>query len=159
MCTYSASAIALSSASFVPNPTYSGAPKPVLDKVQFLPFTSDSAEYNVLKTGSTVDVGFIPSQDLPAKPSDADVPSTSPLGSGYHLAPNYLWSVNYFDALAGPGGATTLTVTPAQYKADGPGSITDLLRRYSRLDLRLYYSGETTTYSIEQIPSGGQRGE
>ena len=82
--------------SFVPNPSYSGTPKPVLDKVQFLPFTSDSAEYNVLKTGGTVDVGFIPSQDLPAKPSDADIPSTSPLGSGYHLAPNYLWSVNYF---------------------------------------------------------------
>ena len=50
----------------------------------------------MLKTGGTIDVGYIPSQDLPPKPSDADVPSTNPLGSGYYLAPNYPWSVNYF---------------------------------------------------------------
>jgi hypothetical protein len=56
--------------------------------------------------------------------------------------PLRLWSVNYFGALTGLGG-TTLNVTPAQYKADAPGSATDTLRRYSQFVLRLYYSGET----------------
>lgn len=82
--------------SFVPNKTYSGSPKPRLSKVQFLPFTSDSAEYNVLKAGGTIDVGYIPSQDLPTKSASQAVPANSPLGSGYSLEPFYTWSVNYF---------------------------------------------------------------
>jgi peptide/nickel transport system substrate-binding protein len=80
----------------VPNPAYSGSPKPTLDAGKFLPFTSDSAEFNVLKAGNTVDVGYIPSQDLPAKPASAAVPSTNPAGSSYNLVPAYTWSVNYF---------------------------------------------------------------
>ena len=80
----------------VPNKAYSGSPKPRLDEVKFLPFTSDSAEFNVLKAGGTVDVGYVPSQDLPQKPADQEVPSTNPLGSGYRLLPVYSWSVNYF---------------------------------------------------------------
>jgi peptide/nickel transport system substrate-binding protein len=80
----------------VPNPSYSGSPKPTLDAVKFLPFTSDSSEFNVLKAGNTIDVGYIPSQDLPAKPASAAVPSTNPAGSSYNLVPSYTWSVNYF---------------------------------------------------------------
>jgi peptide/nickel transport system substrate-binding protein len=80
----------------VPNKSYSGSPKPKLDAVKFLPFTSDSAEFNVLKAGNTIDVGFIPSQDLPQKPANADVPSSNPVGPNYNLLPVYSWSVNYF---------------------------------------------------------------
>jgi peptide/nickel transport system substrate-binding protein len=80
----------------VPNKQFSGSPKPQLDEVKFLPFTSDSAEFNVLKTGSTVDLGYIPSQDLPPKPGGADVPANNPAGAGYSLGPIYPWSVNYF---------------------------------------------------------------
>jgi peptide/nickel transport system substrate-binding protein len=80
----------------VPNSKYSGSPKPTISTVQFLPFTSDSGEFNVLKAGDTIDVGYIPSQDLPAKPASAEVPSTNPAGSSYNLVPNYTWSVNYF---------------------------------------------------------------
>ncbi|MDX6301859.1 MAG: peptide/nickel transport system substrate-binding protein, partial [Nocardioidaceae bacterium] len=80
----------------VPNKSYSGSPKPRLDEVKFLPFTSDSSEFNVLKSGSTIDVGYIPSQDLPQKPGGAAVPSNNPLGSAYSLSPGYGWSVNYF---------------------------------------------------------------
>ncbi|QNN54230.1 ABC transporter substrate-binding protein [Nocardioides mesophilus] len=81
---------------FVPNKDYSGSPKPKLDEVKFLPFTSDSAEYNVLKSGSTIDIGTVPPQDLPQKPADSDVPGTNPLGANYYLAPEFTWSVNYF---------------------------------------------------------------
>lgn len=80
----------------VPNKSYSGSPKPTIDAVKFLPFTSDSAEYNVLKAGGTIDLGYIPSQDLPPKQGTAPVPSTNPVGSAYNLVPSYTWSVNYF---------------------------------------------------------------
>ena len=35
----------------VPNPEYSGSPKPKLAAVKFVPYTADSAEYTALKTG------------------------------------------------------------------------------------------------------------
>ncbi|MGZ4493173.1 MAG: ABC transporter substrate-binding protein [Nocardioides sp.] len=82
--------------SLVPNPKYSGSPKPKLDEVKFLPFTTDSAEFNVLKAGGTIDIGYIPSQDLPQKPASQDVPSTNPVGSSSYLLPQYTWSVDYF---------------------------------------------------------------
>ncbi len=82
--------------SLVPNKSYSGSPKPRLDQVKFLPFTTDSAEYNVLRAGGTLDFGYIPSQDLPQRPSNSAVPSSNPLGAGYYLSPGYTWSVNYF---------------------------------------------------------------
>lgn len=81
---------------FVPNPKFSGSPKPQLDSVKFLPFTTDSAEFNELKSSSTIDWGYIPSEDLPAKPASRQVPKNSPVGSTYNLVPNYTWSVNYF---------------------------------------------------------------
>jgi peptide/nickel transport system substrate-binding protein len=82
--------------SLVPNKAYSGSPKPRLDEVKFLPFTTDSAEFNVLKSGSTIDLGYIPAQDLPPKPGNAVLPATNPVGAGYYLRPSYGWSVNYF---------------------------------------------------------------
>jgi peptide/nickel transport system substrate-binding protein len=82
--------------SLVPNKAYSGSPKPRLDEVKFLPFTTDSAEFNVLKSGSTIDLGYIPAQDLPPKPGNAVLPATNPVGAAYYLRPSYGWSVNYF---------------------------------------------------------------
>jgi len=68
----------------VPNPKYSGSPKPKLSAVKFVPFTTDSAVYTALKT-SQVDIGRIPAEDLPPKPANASVPATNPVGSGYTL--------------------------------------------------------------------------
>jgi peptide/nickel transport system substrate-binding protein len=83
---------------FVPNPAYSGPVKPTLDKFQEVPFTTESAEYNVLRAGSAgaqqVDVGYMPSVDAPKKPSDADA-GPNPV-NGYTLAPLYNWAINYF---------------------------------------------------------------
>ena len=80
----------------VPNKAYSGSPKPQLDEVKFLPFTNDSAEFNVLKAGGTIDLGYIPPQDLPQKQAGAALPATNPAGAGYYLSPYYSWSFNYF---------------------------------------------------------------
>jgi peptide/nickel transport system substrate-binding protein len=78
----------------VPNPAYSGSPKPTLSAVKLVPFTDDTAEYTALKTGS-VDVGYIPSADLPPKSASSPVPTTNPLGSGFTLSPFYNYGIEY----------------------------------------------------------------
>src|SRR5215472_4992643 len=58
---------------FVPNPKYSGPVKPTLSKFEEVPFTTDAAEYNVLRSaaagGQKIDVGYLPQQDAPPKPA------------------------------------------------------------------------------------------
>jgi peptide/nickel transport system substrate-binding protein len=80
---------------FVPNKSYSGPVKATLSQFQEVPFTTDSAEYSVLQApNSSVDVGYLPEQDAPAKPVSATV-GTNPL-HGYTLAPLYSWGINYY---------------------------------------------------------------
>jgi peptide/nickel transport system substrate-binding protein len=50
--------------SYVPNKGYSGTTKPVLDKVVFSPFTSDTPEINALRSGSSLDVASLPQNDI-----------------------------------------------------------------------------------------------
>ena len=64
------------------------------------------------------------------------------------------WSVNYFDALCkGIGGVTRLMVTPAQFRSTTPGSITGILRKFTSMDFRLYYSANTQKYPPDD-PNG-----
>ncbi len=80
---------------FVPNPSYSGPVKPTLAQFKEEPFTTDSAEYSVLQApNSSIDVGYLPEQDAPAKPVNAAV-GTNPL-HGYTLSPLFSWSINYY---------------------------------------------------------------
>ncbi len=80
---------------FVPNKSYAGPVKPTLSQFKEVPFTTDSAEYSVLQApNSTIDVGYLPEQDAPAKPANQTV-GTNPL-HGYTLSPLYSWSINYF---------------------------------------------------------------
>jgi peptide/nickel transport system substrate-binding protein len=81
--------------SFVPNPKYSGSPKPTISVFKEVPFTTDTAEYTAVKTG-TIDIGYIPSQDLPVKSPTAVLPTTDPLGSGWTMEPNYDWGFAYY---------------------------------------------------------------
>jgi peptide/nickel transport system substrate-binding protein len=86
---------------FVPNANYSGPVKPSLSRFELAPFTTDAAEYNVLRSpaagGQTVDVGYLPSQNAIAKPAGSNPlsPGQNPL-PGYTLAPVYSWGINYF---------------------------------------------------------------
>lgn len=86
---------------FVPNPKYSGPVKPTLSQFQEVPFTTDAAEYNVLRSsaagGQKISVGYLPSQNAPAKPAGSSplTAGANPL-SGYTLAPLYVWGINYF---------------------------------------------------------------
>src|SRR5215467_3363595 len=82
----------------VPNTKYSGPVKPSLAKFQEVPFTTDAAEYNVLRSsaagGQKIDVGYLPEQDAPLKPAGQRV-GANPL-PGYTLDPLYPWGINYF---------------------------------------------------------------
>jgi peptide/nickel transport system substrate-binding protein len=66
-------------ATFVPNPKYDGPIKPHLSKFVELPFTSETAEFAVLKTGPAkgdgggsapqISVGYVPDTDVPQGPA------------------------------------------------------------------------------------------
>ncbi len=73
-------------AKLVPNSKYSGSPKPTISAFVEEPFTSDTAEYNALRTKSLT-IGYIPPQDLGTKSTLEAL--------GYRLAPWYEFGVNY----------------------------------------------------------------
>ncbi len=83
-------------ASFVPNKSYSGSPKPTLAKFTELPFTTDDAEFNAL-VGGHVNFGYLPLQDVTKATTNPLVPAANnPRLSDFTLAPLYTWSINYF---------------------------------------------------------------
>ena len=81
-------------AAFLPNKDYSGPVKPHLAKFEEVPFTTDSAEYNVLRAGNTLGVGYLPTDDAPKKLAD-QAAGRNPVPH-YYLDPQYAWSINYF---------------------------------------------------------------
>jgi peptide/nickel transport system substrate-binding protein len=74
-------------ATFVPNPSYSGPVKPTISKFIELPFTSNEAEVNVLRSGNSIDIGYLPESDLGQKAALA--------GEGYTLVPWLNLGVDY----------------------------------------------------------------
>jgi peptide/nickel transport system substrate-binding protein len=84
---------------FVPNKSYSGPIKPKLSAFEEVPFTTDSAEYDVMQSPNSstkIDVGYIPASDLPSKPAGASA-GANPLSSkGYTLAPLYAWGIGFY---------------------------------------------------------------
>jgi peptide/nickel transport system substrate-binding protein len=84
---------------FVPNKSYSGPVKPRLAAFAEVPFTTDSAEYNVLQSpnpSTKIDVGYLPTEDAPARPAGA-VAGANPLAAkGYSLQPWTIWGINYY---------------------------------------------------------------
>lgn len=75
-----------SQVTFVPNAKYSGPVKPQLKEFIEEPFTSESAEYNALRSGSLT-YGYLPESDIPSKGAIA--------AEGYSLLPWKLWAINY----------------------------------------------------------------
>jgi peptide/nickel transport system substrate-binding protein len=88
----------------VPNTAYSGTPKPSISKFVELPFTSEAAIYNTIKSGgpSAVTIGTIPAQYAPQIPSL--------LTAGYLDNKAAYYGFNYFpinyqsSASTSPGG-------------------------------------------------------
>jgi peptide/nickel transport system substrate-binding protein len=77
-------------ATLVPNPSYSGSPKATISKLVELPFTSETAIYNEMRSGgpSAITVGNVPSQYAPQLSTLA--------GEGYDVNSAASYSFNYF---------------------------------------------------------------
>lgn len=50
--------------SWVPNKSYSGPDKPILNQVAWTPFTDDTAEMNTLRSGTSLGMASVPANDL-----------------------------------------------------------------------------------------------
>jgi len=74
-------------AEFVPNPGYSGPNKPHLAKFVEQPFTSETTELNVIRSGKTIDYGYLPVQEK----SQENVLKQS----GYRIDPWQSWGTNF----------------------------------------------------------------
>ena len=79
----------------VPNPKYSGRPKPYLTAVRFVSYSSQGSVFSALTRGA-VDIGTVPPQDLPAKPAGKALPRKAPLQAAYMLQAAYPFEVNYY---------------------------------------------------------------
>ncbi len=97
------------------------------------------------------DTGVLPLTGAPA--IEGTTPHTSFFSRFFF--PQRLTNVNYFDALAkGSGGRTSLIVTPAQYRAESAsatsGPVTNTVRNYDHLDLKLFYSATRDAGSLNR---------
>jgi peptide/nickel transport system substrate-binding protein len=83
---------------FVPNPKYSGSPKPSISELKFVEYTSDTAVYTGLRAGD-LSVGSVPSTDLSQAVGTTFLPASNPLastpGGGYGLQVGYLFGIGY----------------------------------------------------------------
>ncbi|MGH3399634.1 MAG: ABC transporter substrate-binding protein [Streptosporangiaceae bacterium] len=73
---------------FQANPAYAGPSKPKLKYFVEEPFTTDTAELNVLRSGSTLDYGYLPAQDASQ--------SSQLASQGYTTTPWQGWGTTYF---------------------------------------------------------------
>ncbi|MGH7640665.1 MAG: ABC transporter substrate-binding protein [Candidatus Dormibacteria bacterium] len=85
-------------AKLVPNKNYSGSPKPAISAFELEPYTTDTAEFDALKSGSLT-VGYIPTQDLAQKAALEK--------AGYSYSAWYDFGIVYF-----PYNFTNPTVGP-----------------------------------------------
>jgi peptide/nickel transport system substrate-binding protein len=83
---------------FVPNPKYSGSPKPSIGELKFVEATSDTAVYTGLETSaySTSFPTAIPTDDLGPAVKGTFLPSANPLAAhGYSLARQFEFGIGY----------------------------------------------------------------
>jgi peptide/nickel transport system substrate-binding protein len=84
----------------VPNPKYTGPDKPYISKFVYTPFTSDTSEYDQLRSSSSnLQIGYLPTQDI-AKESSVEA-------EGYNAIDFYAWGLfytglNFKNPTAGP---------------------------------------------------------
>ncbi|HET9898798.1 MAG TPA: ABC transporter substrate-binding protein [Streptosporangiaceae bacterium] len=82
---------------WVPNKNYSGPDKPKLDKVVWTPFTTDTAEMNTLRSGTTLDLGSLPLNDvgqIPELEAEGYTISELPTAGVAEIVPNLYNPVN-----------------------------------------------------------------
>jgi peptide/nickel transport system substrate-binding protein len=132
----------------VPNKSYGGPVKAKISAFKEQQFTSDAAEYNVLKSGtSTVQVGYLPSEDITQATTNPAVAGPNPLSSSFNAVPFIGYSIDYF-----PMNFNNPTVGPIikqlyfrqalQYSVDTPAIAKNVYKGY----------GYPTTTGVPSLP-------
>ena len=80
---------------FVPNPDYSGTPKPRLAEFKLVEYSTDEAAYAAMKS-EKLTVGGVPSQDLGPRAPGSALPAVDPLGSKYAMTPYYQFGIYFY---------------------------------------------------------------
>ena len=90
-------------ATLVANTKYSGSPKPSIAKLVYLPFTTDTSEFDVLASGHTINIGYVPFENVPAYKGPVWCgtktcagPNNAALAKNYTFAPEALFQFSYF---------------------------------------------------------------
>jgi len=113
-------------ATFVPNPHYSGSPKPTISKFVELPYTSDTAAFDEFRSGgpSAVTIGYVPAQDVPQIPALEAAGYTDNRASSYSF--NY-FPLNFNNPKVGPIFRQLYFRQAFQHLIDQPGWINAFL--------------------------------
>jgi peptide/nickel transport system substrate-binding protein len=135
---------------FVPNKKYSGPVKPRLAKFIEEPFTSESAEYNDLRSGA-LNYGYVPVTDIAQR--------SQIVSSGYDVAPWYLWSMNilpmnFHNPTVGPIFDQTYVRQALQRLIDEPQYISAILSDYGIPDYGPVPNGPSNPYITSSVAHG-----
>jgi peptide/nickel transport system substrate-binding protein len=131
-----------------------------------VPFTTESAEYNVLQdpTGSQVlDVGYLPTVDAPVPPAGANVGSNPRSMSSYSLSAVYPWGLNYFpynfnnNTGQGPIFQQLYFRQAFQELVDQEGVINGPLHGYGKPDIGPVAAYPITSYLSPQVAREGDQ--
>jgi len=133
-------------ATFVPNRRYSGPVRPRLARVEEIPFTSDQAEFDALRSG-TIDYGYLPAQDA----NQAGYFRAR----GYTVAPWYGWSisyvvVNFANPTSGPLVRQLYLRQAMQRLIDQPAYVRDIYRGYAHTSYGPVPSVPATPLSVPE---------
>ncbi len=115
---------------YVPNPSYGGSPKPTLSKFVEVPFTSDQAILNEIKSGGpkALSMAELPDEYLPQLKSVE--------GEGYNAVNFTDYSISYFplnlgNPTYGPVFSQLYFRQAFQHLVDGPGWLEKILGGYA----------------------------
>ncbi|MGD0220616.1 MAG: ABC transporter substrate-binding protein, partial [Acidimicrobiales bacterium] len=81
------------SITLVPNPDYSGLPKPRISALVLEAATSDASEFSLLASGALT-IGYVPSVSAPVKPVNASAPTSNPVPGYVFEPPIAAWAYN-----------------------------------------------------------------
>jgi peptide/nickel transport system substrate-binding protein len=130
---------------------YAGPDKPKLAYFVEEPFTSEAAELNVLRSGTSIDYGYLPAQEASQAPVLAS--------QGYTTAPWYGWGTTYFlmnfnNPKTGPLIRQTYLRQAMQSLIDEPAFVAGPWKGYAHTDYGPVPSYPTNPY-IDSYESHG----
>jgi peptide/nickel transport system substrate-binding protein len=118
-------------AKFAANRAYAGPAKPRLSYFVELPFTSDTSELSVLRSGTTIDYGYLPTEDASQSPALAADGYTTAQWEGWGTS---FFPINFHNPKTGPIIAQAYIRQAMQSLIDEPAYLAGPLEGYGHTD-------------------------